>query len=171
MVSVPREPTRKMLAAAREVNGIFPTWCAMVAAAPASQPHPEPIAWMVGTAIWWTKEEAERDSAATGLPMIGLRPMSGIEPDEQHQGEPVAWMAKTLRGSLAGTLGLARRDARLNPDLYEGPFPVFRHADPGEVERIENERAEQWRLRRDAEADRDTKAAVIAELRAQLAKH
>jgi len=110
MVSVPREPTRKMLAAAREVNGIFPTWCAMVAAAPASQPHPEPIAWMVGTAIWWTKEEAERDSAATGLPMIGLRPMSGIEPDEQHQGEPVAWMAKTLRGlsQYSGTPILAR---------------------------------------------------------------
>ena len=43
-------------------------------------------------------------------------------------------------------------------------------ADPGEVERVENERAEQWRLRRDAEADRDTKAAVVAELRAQLAE-
>jgi len=34
--------------------------------------------------------------------------------------------------------------------------------------RLESERAEQWRLRRDAEADRDTKAAVIAELRDQL---
>ncbi|MBA1200511.1 hypothetical protein G7009_01675 [Pseudomonas capeferrum] len=44
------------------------------------------------------------------------------------------------------------------------------HADPGEVERIENERAEQWRLRRDAEADRDTKAAVVAELTAQMAE-
>ena len=37
MVSVPREPTREMLAAAREVNGIFPTWRAMVAAAPEQQ--------------------------------------------------------------------------------------------------------------------------------------
>lgn len=27
---------------------------------PVPQPHPEPIAWMVGTAFWWTKEEAER---------------------------------------------------------------------------------------------------------------
>ncbi|WP_085598673.1 hypothetical protein [Pseudomonas sp. B10(2017)] len=45
------------------------------------QPHPEPIAWMVGTAFWWTKEEAERDAAATGLPMIGLGPMTGdVEP-------------------------------------------------------------------------------------------
>lgn len=57
-------------------------------------------------------------------------------PAEQHQGEPVAWLAKTLKGSLAGTLGLARYDQRLNPELYDGPFPVFRHADPGEVERL-----------------------------------
>lgn len=42
---------------------------------PAPQPHPEPIAWMVGTAIWWTKEEADRDAAATGLPIVGLGPM------------------------------------------------------------------------------------------------
>lgn len=45
-------------------------------AKPAQQPHPEPIAWMVGTAFWWTKEEAERDAAATGLPIVGLGPMS-----------------------------------------------------------------------------------------------
>jgi len=44
---------------------------------PAPQPHPEPIAWMVGTAIWWTKEEAERDSAEVGLPVVGLGPMTG----------------------------------------------------------------------------------------------
>ncbi|MEH6412780.1 hypothetical protein [Pseudomonas sp. CGJS7] len=44
--------------------------------APAPQPHPEPIAWMVGTAIWWTKEEAERDTAAAGLPIVGLGPMT-----------------------------------------------------------------------------------------------
>lgn len=43
---------------------------------PAPQPHPEPIAWMVGTAFWWTKEEAERDAAATGLPIVGLGPMT-----------------------------------------------------------------------------------------------
>ncbi|MCE1007164.1 hypothetical protein [Pseudomonas monteilii] len=43
---------------------------------PEPQPHPEPIAWMVGTAFWWTKEEAERDAAATGLPIIGLGPMT-----------------------------------------------------------------------------------------------
>lgn len=43
---------------------------------PAPQPHPEPITWMVGTAFWWTKEEAERDAAATGLPIVGLGPMT-----------------------------------------------------------------------------------------------
>ncbi|WP_312146593.1 hypothetical protein [Stutzerimonas kunmingensis] len=42
----------------------------------APQPHPEPIAWMVGTAIWWTKEEAERDAAEVGLPVVGLGPMT-----------------------------------------------------------------------------------------------
>ena len=44
---------------------------------PAPRPHPDPIAWMVGTAFWWTKEEAERDAAATGLPIVGLGPMAG----------------------------------------------------------------------------------------------
>ena len=48
---------------------------------PAPQPHPEPIAWMVGTAIWWTKEEAERDAAATGLPIVPIGPLVSI-PDE-----------------------------------------------------------------------------------------
>jgi len=47
-----------------------------ILAAPAPQPHAEPIAWMVGTAFWWTKEEAERDAAATGLPIVGLGPMT-----------------------------------------------------------------------------------------------
>ncbi|MFE2005733.1 hypothetical protein ACFW6U_10100 [Pseudomonas guariconensis] len=47
-----------------------------VLARPAPQPHPEPIAWMVGTAFWWTKEEAERDAEATGLPIVGLGPMT-----------------------------------------------------------------------------------------------
>ncbi|AVD86244.1 hypothetical protein [Pseudomonas sp. SWI44] len=44
-------------------------------AQPVPQPHPEPIAWMVGTAFWWTKEEAERDSAEVGQPVIGLGSM------------------------------------------------------------------------------------------------
>lgn len=48
-----------------------------LAAEPSPQPHPEPIAWMVGTAIWGTKEEAERDAANTGLPIVDLGPMTG----------------------------------------------------------------------------------------------
>ncbi|WP_343583050.1 hypothetical protein [Pseudomonas sp.] len=43
---------------------------------PAPQPNPEPMAWMVGTAIWWTKAEAERDSAEVGLPVIALGPIA-----------------------------------------------------------------------------------------------
>jgi hypothetical protein len=45
---------------------------------PAPQPHPEPIAWMVGTAFWWTKEEAERDAAATGLQIVPVGPLASI---------------------------------------------------------------------------------------------
>ncbi|RCL28578.1 hypothetical protein C6A77_05650 [Pseudomonas sp. AFG_SD02_1510_Pfu_092] len=40
------------------------------------QPHPDPIAWMVGTAFWWTKEEAERDAAEVGQTVVGLGPMT-----------------------------------------------------------------------------------------------
>jgi hypothetical protein len=50
---------------------------------PVQQPHPDPIAWMVGTAFWWTKEETERDAAATGLPIVGLGPMTGAAEVEQ----------------------------------------------------------------------------------------
>lgn len=52
-------------------------------AQPAPQPHPEPIAWMVGTAFWWTKEEAERDAAETGLPMTPVGPLTGSAQVEQ----------------------------------------------------------------------------------------
>lgn len=51
--------------------------CVLSYGQPSPQPHPDPIAWMVGTAFWWTKEEAERDAAATGLPIVGLGPMAG----------------------------------------------------------------------------------------------
>ncbi|MCE0778879.1 DUF3850 domain-containing protein [Pseudomonas sp. NMI542_15] len=50
--------------------------CVLSYGQPAPQPHPEPIAWMVGTAFWWTKEEAERDAAATGLPIIAVGPIT-----------------------------------------------------------------------------------------------
>ncbi|MCK2123929.1 hypothetical protein [Pseudomonas sp. PNPG3] len=50
---------------------------------PAPQPHPEPIAWMVDTAFWWTKEEAERDAAATGLPVVPVGPLTSSAEIEQ----------------------------------------------------------------------------------------
>ncbi|WP_256589711.1 hypothetical protein [Pseudomonas sp. BRM28] len=52
---------------------------------PAPQNHPEPIAWMVGTAIWWARAEAERDSAEVGLPVVGLGPMAVSDEVEQLQ--------------------------------------------------------------------------------------
>ncbi|WP_020190126.1 hypothetical protein [Pseudomonas putida] len=61
---------------------------------PAPQPHPEPIAWMVGTAIWWTKEEAERDAAATGLPIVGLGPMTDRTATELAESETMAAIAE-----------------------------------------------------------------------------
>ncbi|MGE8049669.1 hypothetical protein ACQKPT_15375 [Pseudomonas monteilii] len=65
-----------------------PTWAAIEARVngrPAPQPYPEPIAWMVGTAFWWTKEEAERDAAATGLSIVGLGPMADSADIDQLQ--------------------------------------------------------------------------------------
>ena len=55
----------------------------IIQAMAAPQPHPEPIAWMVGTAFWWTKEEAERDAGATGLPMTPVGPLAGSHEVEQ----------------------------------------------------------------------------------------
>ncbi len=42
----------------------------------AAQHHPEPIAWMVGTAIWWSKAQAERDSREVGEPVAALGPLA-----------------------------------------------------------------------------------------------
>lgn len=95
MVSVPRERLHQFIEYSASVCK-SPAWvkdkAALLAALeqPAPQPHPDPIAWMVGTAFWWAKEEAERDAAATGLPIVGLGPMTLAAPAQQHQGEPVA---------------------------------------------------------------------------------
>ncbi|MCE1009292.1 hypothetical protein [Pseudomonas monteilii] len=106
-------------------------------AQPAPQPHPEPIAWMVGTAFWWTKEEAERDSAATGLPIVGLGTMTGTAPAEEHQGEPVALPDRKLHVHQ----GLSHTDAKADGwnaclDEITKLGPLYTHADPGEVERL-----------------------------------
>ncbi|MCP8349331.1 hypothetical protein DN387_13890, partial [Pseudomonas sp. FBF18] len=98
------------------------------ALAPVAQPNPEPIAWMVGTAIWWTKEEAERDAAATGLSIVGLGPMTGAAPAEQHQGIPVGEVVAFGKG-LHEIAWAAGRMPKLGAKLYT-------HADPVEVEQL-----------------------------------
>lgn len=47
------------------------------------QPHPGPIAWMVGSAMWRIKKEAKRDAAVTGIPMIPVGPMVGADEVER----------------------------------------------------------------------------------------
>lgn len=75
MVSVPRDKLQawqerfskaQMFQQSTEVQAAL--------AQPAPKPHPEPIAWMIGTAFWWTKEEAERDAAATGKAIVPFGP-------------------------------------------------------------------------------------------------
>jgi len=77
MVSVPRERLQawqqrfskaQMFQQSTEIQAAL--------AQPTQQHHAEPIAWMVGTAICWTKEEAERDAAEVGQTVVGLGPMT-----------------------------------------------------------------------------------------------
>ncbi len=76
MVSVKRELVEQAMQACFEAGfGIPHDALRDVLAQSAPQPHPDPVAWMVGTAIWWTKEEAERDAVATGKPIIPFGPM------------------------------------------------------------------------------------------------
>lgn len=114
-----------------------------LAAVPAPQPQPEPIAWMVGTALWWTKEEAERDAAVTGLPIIAVGPIAhGFKPadhseqsldmvSEQHQGEPVVLPARREwngLGNAADNLKAAGWNACLM--AVEKIGPLYTRDDP-----------------------------------------
>ena len=94
----------------------------------APQPHPDPIAWMVGTAIWWTKEEAERDAAATGLPVVPVGPMVA-----QH-GEPAWFMTEGGVSALHAKAKAMSDQQGLDTSSYS--VPLYTHADPGEVERF-----------------------------------
>lgn len=131
MVSVPRVLTREML------NGVCmhpdlarSLWSALLknAPKPAPQSHAEPIAWMVGTAFWWTKEEAERDAAAMGLPVVTLGPCAGLGDHERLRTELVesdlafvraATEAEQLRAQLAERDALLRELADAPPAAME----------------------------------------------------
>ncbi|MDD1982392.1 hypothetical protein [Pseudomonas asiatica] len=105
---------------------------------PEQQPHPEPIAWMVGTAFWWTKEEAERDAADTGLLVVPFGPLTGSAEAEQHQGDPVVLPARLPQRMPQGR-NLPRNYAEAwNACLTEVEKlgPLYPRADPGEGDRL-----------------------------------
>ncbi|HAL67339.1 MAG TPA: hypothetical protein DCP84_06645 [Pseudomonas sp.] len=95
---------------------------------PAQQPHPDPIAWMVGTAFWWTKEEAERDAAATGLQAVPIGPMAS------QCGEPVWFMTEGGLSVLHAKAKAMSDQQGLDTSSYR--VPLYTHADPAEVERL-----------------------------------
>ncbi|MBV4514997.1 hypothetical protein [Pseudomonas kurunegalensis] len=147
---------------------------------PAPQPHSEPIAWMVGTAFWWTKEEAERDAAATGLPIVGLGPITGVAPVQQHQGEPAAWRGINELGDIVtewidGAPPEAMVDLCGQPASFASLELAYSHADPAEVERCEARLHEVASLCASVEQERDALRAQLAEahalLRDALASH
>ncbi|MDD2108440.1 hypothetical protein [Pseudomonas asiatica] len=163
MVSVPREPTREML------NGVCmhpdlarSLWSALLknAPQPATQSHAEPIAWMVGTAFWWTREEAERDAAATGLPIVGLGPMPAL------QGEPAWFMTEGGVSAMHAKAKAISDQQGLDTSAYS--VPLYTHADPGEVERCEARLHEVASLCASVEQERDTLRVQLAERDALL---
>ncbi|MFJ4457678.1 hypothetical protein ACIP1G_27875 [Pseudomonas sp. NPDC089392] len=146
-----------------------PTWAAIearVTGKPAPQPRAEPIAWMVGTAFWWTKEEAERDAAATGKPMTPFGPMTGTyTPAEQHQGEPVAVLYAN------GTVLTKAECGDVFDICCKVETPLYTHADHGEVERLKSiERSYGLReeLLEQVKGERDRMIARTMELSGQL---
>jgi len=144
-----------------------PTLSVWNSANPTTQPHPDPIAWMVGTAFWWTKEEAERDAAATGLPIVGLGPMAGVAPVEILQGKPVAWLYSRPEGQVEPVVMLNKASASDRGSWDE--TPLYTHAGVGEVERSLNGQIKALEaLNQQSEKQRDHWMAECESLRAQL---
>ncbi|MFV3284379.1 hypothetical protein ACNFCI_10030 [Pseudomonas sp. NY15356] len=132
------------------------------ALAPAPQPRPDPIAWMVGTAIWWTKEEAERDAAETVKTITPIGPMSGIAPAEEHQGEPVARVEVGADRNACAMIIDQEWLRQLKDKAEHLVVHLYTHADPGEVERLREGISKHWKVVCDQRAELDS-------LRAQLA--
>lgn len=85
---------------------------------PTPHPHAEPIAWIVGTAIWWHKPGAEQDSAKTGEPMVPLGPCDSPSEIARLTAQFKDWQASHHRNyckaaderdELRGQLEQARR--------------------------------------------------------------
>lgn len=120
MVSVPRELTREML------NGVCmhpdlarSLWSALLknAPQPADQHQGEPIAWMVGSAIWWSKPEAEVDADLVGEPVIPIGPLADAGEVQRLRAELAStnpslkhWMKRAAELSAQ----LTERDALLD---------------------------------------------------------
>lgn len=103
---------------------------------PAEQHQASPVVWMVGSAIHWTNEDAERDAAVVGLPVVALGPMAGKPPVVQRQGEPVAVVDESDDGLFIDFIyGENGNPLRRGDKLYTHPAP----ADAGEVERLRSE--------------------------------
>ncbi len=169
-------PARRFLVIESDWPEYEPTWAAIerrVTGSPAPQPHPEPIVWMVGTAIWWTKEEAERDAAATGLPIVGLGPMTCAAPAEKHRGEPVAWMdprSPQMHATISNEVKQHNVKFGGAPASAINGYtvPLYTHADPGDLERCEARLHEVASLCATVEQERDTLRAQLAERDALL---
>lgn len=128
MVSFPRELSddlAELIATRARVcgGGAFDIWEAICEGfgAPAPQPHAEPIAWMVGTAFWWTKEEAERDAAATGLPIVGLGPMTDAAEVERLKQE---LQVARAQGRAEVIEMIAQLDAETGLDEFIGSHQI-----------------------------------------------
>lgn len=87
---------------------------------PAPQ-HPDPIAWMVGTAFWWTKEEAERDSAASGKTITPFGPMFDTVEVERLKQELLAARAQ---GRAEVVEMIAQLDAETGLDEFIGSHQI-----------------------------------------------
>lgn len=145
----------------------------------AAAPHPDPIAWMVGTAFWWTKEEAERDAAETGRQIVGLGPMANNAEVERLRGWVSAykesrerlhdWLREERLKNISLRAQLAEAQALLSSvrvEIYEaaGMASVIREAKPFAVSTTVRAPVRKFEL-----GDAINKAGVLVERLCSLA--